>query len=269
MTMELLTSPAGSRPADRVTALAPAEARRLLLHPLTLVGLAAYTFNLFGAGWAPRPAFSALTSMLVLPFGVPVFFAAALVASSSRRAGADEMLAAAPVTRAQRTAAACLAALGPFLLAGTIQAVLAAVYLAADVELERFPTLFEMSAGPLCLLGAGLLGVAVARWLPWPGASALVMIALIAANQVIEPFHESVSMLGLYVEFARWGVPPYNDPVGFIPGSPAWHALYLLALSLGAGALAMLRDSPRRRLWVGTGAALVVIAAAGGIWQLP
>ncbi|GES22744.1 hypothetical protein Aple_056430 [Acrocarpospora pleiomorpha] len=33
--------------------------------------------------------------------------------------------------------------------------------------LERFPTVFELALGPLCVLGAGLLGVASARWLPW------------------------------------------------------------------------------------------------------
>lgn len=269
MTAELLSSHAGPRPLDRLAALALAEARRLLRHPLTLLGLAAYVYSVLVSGWAPRPAFSTLTSALVLPFAVPVFFAAALVASSSRRAGADEMLAAAPATREQRTAAACLAALGPFLLAGTLQAILAATYVVADVELERFPTLYEIAAGPLCALGAGLLGVAAARWLPWPGASTLVMLALIAANQVTEPLHDRVAMLGFYVEFARWGHWPYQDALGFIPGSPAWHALYLLALSLGAGALAMLRDTRRRGLWAGAGAVLAVIAVAAGVWQLP
>ncbi|NUR83328.1 MAG: hypothetical protein HOY71_04485, partial [Nonomuraea sp.] len=142
MTGELLSSHTGARPAGRVTALALAEARRVLLHPLTLVGLALYAFAVFDSGWGPRPAYSALTSSLVLPFGVPVFFAAVLVASSSRRAGADEMLAPTPVTREERTAASCLAALGPFLLAGTVQAITAAAYVVADVQLERFPSVF-------------------------------------------------------------------------------------------------------------------------------
>jgi hypothetical protein len=252
-----------------VPALALAEVRRLMRHPLTILGLAAYLLT-FTQEWGPRPAFSALTNAFVLPWGVPVFFAASFVASASRRAGTDELLAASPATRAQRTAASCLAGLGPFLLACVIQAIVAGVYTAADVELERFPTVFEIGAGPLCVLGAALLGVAVARWLPWPGSSALVMLTLIVFNWTVEPFYDDLAQLGFYRDFARWGPhPPYVEPAGFNAGSPDWHAVYLLALSLGAGALAMTRDSARRGLWLGIGAMLVLTVVVSGVWQMP
>ncbi|MEV4398431.1 hypothetical protein [Nonomuraea sp. NPDC049607] len=255
--------------AHLLPALALAETRRLMLHPLAIAGLALYLLGLATTEWAPRPAYSALTNGFVVLWGLPIFFAATLTASATRRAGTDELLAVTPVGRNLRTAACCLAGLGPFLLACAIQAVMVTVYVVADVELERFPSVHEIAAGPLCMLGACFLGVAVARWLPWPGVSVLVMLALIVVNQRVEPHHSTLSMLGLYVEFARWGPPPYLEGVGFLPGSPAWHALYLLALSLGAGALAMTRDSDRRGLWVGIGAALVVTASVAAIRQLP
>ncbi|GGT31914.1 hypothetical protein ACFFV7_35635 [Nonomuraea spiralis] len=263
---ETLEGGASVRP---LRALAAAEALRLMLHPLAITGLALYLLTLATLEWAPRPAYSALTNGLVLPWGVPVFFAAALTASASRRAGADEMLAATPVGRELRTAASCLAGLGPFLLACAVQAILAGVYTLADVELERFPSVYEIGAGPLCVLGACLLGVAVARWLPWPGAPVLVMLVLVTVSRVVEPVDSSLTLLGFYVEFALWGPPPYLEGVGFIFGSPAWHALYLLALGLGAGALAMTRDSRRRWVWLGLGAALVVLATVAGLRQLP
>ncbi|MFI7105994.1 hypothetical protein ACIBK9_06780 [Nonomuraea sp. NPDC050227] len=259
----------GAGPAHLLPSLALAETRRLMLHPLAITGLVLHLIGLAATEWAPRPAYSALTNALVLPLGVPLFFAAVLTASATRRAGTDELLAATPAGRDLRTAASCLAALGPFLLACAMQAVMAAVYAVAGVELERFPSLYEIGAGPLCVLGAGTLGVAVARWLPWPGASVLVMLVLIAVNGVVEPLHSTLTMLGFYVEFARWGPPPYLEAVGFVAGSPDWHALYLLALSLGAGALAMIRDAARRWLWLGVGAALVAIAAVAATRQLP
>ncbi|GAA0963991.1 hypothetical protein GCM10009555_000120 [Acrocarpospora macrocephala] len=256
-----------------VPALAVAKARRLLRHPLVLAGFALFVLASvveLRDYWGPRPAFSLLTNGMALWPGVPVFFAAELVASASRRAGGDELLGALPASRTQRTAASCLAALGPFLVACAVQMALCVGYAVQGVSLERFPTVFELALGPLCVLGAGLLGVASARWLPWAGASVLVMVALVFFNVVVNGNEATGGHLfGFYAELAVWGPWPYRAAMGFNPGHTGWHAVYLLALCLGAGALAMLRDSPRRRFWLGAGALTVIAVAVAGLGQLP
>lgn len=265
MTAEALRA---SAPGVRVVPpLAWNETWRLLRHPLTLLGLVLWILRVVSDGWAgPRPAFAALTSEMTIFWGVPVFFAANLVAGATRVA--EETLSVVPCDRQRRTAALCLAALGPFALACVAQALLAGLYVVTGNKLERFPFLAELSTGPLNVLGACLLGVAVARWLPWPGASVLVMLALMASNKIMLD-HGGQYMLGLYLDFTIWGPAPSLAPAGFIPGHAGPHALYLLSLAIGAGALAMLRDGSRRELWLGAGAVAVLCAVVTGVWQLP
>ncbi|MEU0477822.1 hypothetical protein ABZ260_01365 [Streptosporangium sp. NPDC006013] len=265
MTAEVLDV-SGSGPRV-VPSLALNEAWRLLRHPLTLLGLALWTLRVGQDGWAgPRPAFAALTSEMTIFWGVPVFFAANLVAGAARRA--EETLSVVPCDRERRTTALCLAALGPLALTCTAQALLAGLYVVTGNELERFPSPAELGTGPLNVLGACLLGVAVARWLPWPGASVLVMLALTAFNKIMVD-HGGQYMLGFYLDFTIWGPAPYLAPAGFLPGHTGPHALYLLSLALGAGALAMLRDTSRRGLWLGAGAVAVLCVVLTGIGQLP
>ncbi|MEV0972884.1 hypothetical protein [Microtetraspora glauca] len=261
-----------SRPSA-LHVLATNEARRLLCHPLNLLGVAMWCIAVGTDAWAgPRPAFTALTAPMTLFWGVPVFFAANLVTSSARRAGTEELLEGLPRWREDRTGALCLAALAPFFMGVAAQALLSCLYLVTGNQLERFPTIAELACGPLNLLGGCLLGIAVARWTPWPGAPLLIMIILVRVNQYVNtagagdgqetgPFY----LLGFYADFALWGPHPYLAAIGFNPGSVGWHAVYLLGLCLGAGALAMLADSSRRRLWLAVGALAVVVVAFAGI----
>ncbi|MEV4750733.1 hypothetical protein AB0K21_30605 [Streptosporangium sp. NPDC049248] len=256
--------PATARHA--VPALAYAELRLLLRHPLTLLGPALVTAVLFSHTWEwPQDSFRVITAQMVMEWGVPAFFAANLIGTAARRAGTDELLSTTPVDRAHRTAAACLAALGPFVLAGLFQAVLLGLCLMFQVDLGRTPTVWEMAAGPLCVLGATLLGTATARWAPYRGVPFAVMFVLVGFNYVV--YQSSERFLGFLVEFVLWTSPMWTFQEA--SGSAFWHAVYLLALSLGAGALAMLRDSARRGLWLGAGAALVLAAVLSGVWQLP
>ncbi|SEM62391.1 hypothetical protein SAMN05660976_05642 [Nonomuraea pusilla] len=264
----------GSR-SGVLTAMVISEAGRLLRHPLHLLGAALWALAVAPDAWdGPRPAFSALTAPMTLFWGVPVFFAAALVTSAARRAGAEELLGVLPRGRADRTAALCLAASGPFAAGAAAQALLSALYVATGNELERFPTVAELACGPLALLGAGLLGIAVARWAPVPGAPALAAVVLTSFNLVVNaagsgdgagPYY----LLGFYADFAVWGPAPSLAAAGFNLGSTGWHAAYLLGLCAGAGALAMLADSPRRLPWLAVGAAASLATLLTGTWQLP
>jgi|GEM_PF-3101459 len=257
-------SPATTRHA--VPALAYAELRRLFRHPLTLLGPAVMTTGLLNHTWQwPQDSFRMITAQMVLMWGVPAFFAANLTGTAARRAGTDELLSVAPVDRAHRTAAACLTALGPFVLACPFQAVLLSLCLMFQVDLGRTPTGWEMAAAPLCVLGATLLGTATARWAPYPGVPLAVMFVLVGFNYIV--YQSPERFLGFLVEFVLWTSPMWTFREA--EGSAPWHVVYPLALSLGAAALAMLRDSARREFWLGIGATMLLTAVLSGIWQLP
>jgi hypothetical protein len=104
-----------------------------------------------------------------------------------------------------------------------------------------------------------------ARWAPWPGAAALVMVALVAIHISLP---DRFRLLGAYVEFANYGQTP-GEWVGVIDGSRAWHAVYLLALCAMAATGALLVDARRKRLVLSVGAAFTAVAVLAGWAQLP
>jgi hypothetical protein len=169
-----------------------------------------------------------------------------------------------PAARRERTVAALLACLGPVAVASLLM-LLAYVGFSAAGLFVRTPHPLEVLTVPLSVLGAGLLGVMVARWAPWPGAAALVMVALVAAHVALP---ERFALLGAYVEFARWGEPSWAW-AGVIDGSRGWHVAYLIALCAMAATGALLVDATRRRTVLAVGAALTGCAAVAGWVQLP
>ncbi len=260
MTLDMLArseAPAGVA----VGTLARREARRMVRHPAYLLMLS-YFLVLGGAeaadvGLPSRTTVHEILTMIALMyFGVTTFFAANLVASSARRAHAESQLAAAPTTAQSRTLATCLGVLGPTAVAAAVATAIWIVQTAGET-LPRAMAPAELATIPLCTLGAGLLGVATARWLPWPGAPLIVLIAVIA-------WVFAVAEKDTVWWTTPWTMSPnFYDTVGLHAGSQWWHAAYLLGLSLLAGLAALLRYPSHRRpllvlaavLWIGTLAA--------------
>lgn len=257
-------APRGST-ALSVVRLARTEARRILLHPvhlavvlsaLTLTGTAVVGGTRSDIRWG-------LEIVFLLCYGLVAFFAANLVASSPRRSGADSQLDATPVSGQARTLAVLLGTVGPVLFAGLGAAGIYAVTYGGTTDLDEAMTPAELAVIPLCALFAGLIGVAVARWLPWPGASLAVVVALMIT-------------VGAAADAAggAWWVPWTASPTfhrdsALLGGSQAWHAVYLGGLAILAALAALLRHRPRRR---GLLAALGLAAAAtlaAGMLQLP
>lgn len=174
----LATQPSGG-PGRAVLLLGRREAWRMLRHPvyvLAVVGLIAA-----GSEGPMRDArfVAQQAGQGTLTYGaLATLFAANLVASSARRTGAAAQLGAVPLDPQLRTASVCLGVLaGPVALAGLLTAALAWIERdlgpAAATEYRGQYGVhhgWEYAQLPLIWLGAGLLGVAVARWLPWPGA---------------------------------------------------------------------------------------------------
>ena len=192
----------------------------------------------------------------MLWFGPATFFVTNLVASSARRSNAESQLAAAPLSASAKTLATCLAVLCPTAVATGFAAILWLVEHSGG-PLSRVQGVAELAVIPLGTLGGGLLGAAVARWLPWRGLPLVVLFALIA-------WVVAVMEHGALWWTAPWTMSPaYYQTNTMGAGSHAWHAVYLFGLSLLAGVAALLRHRRHRRLllavaavaWIGTIAA--------------
>ena len=243
------------------------EGRRILRHPVTVVLLGYFVvLGIVTVAGADVGAGTAVHHVLLfvglMGFGPATFFAANLVASSARRADAESQLAAAPTGASQRTFAVCLGVLAP--TAGAVGfAVVVWLVEHSGVELDRVLSPAELAAIPLCALGGGLLGVTVARWLPWRGMPLVVMFALIA-------WVVAVMDRGAWWWLAPWTMSPSyygNDAMG--AGSHAWHAVYLFGLGALAAIAALLRHPEHRRVLLALGALGWVLTLAAAWAQLP
>lgn len=265
----LVGAPGATRERARPVAveLGLTEAFRLIRHPLVLVALGwVGVGTVLGGDFGPRPMYTLVTDLPTFLIGPFVFFAANLLASRERRHGNEEWLDSMPAPAAHRTAAAQVAVLGPLVLVSALVAIGFAVSVATDQFITR-PTVLEMLSGLLPLLGAGLLGVMVARWLPWPGAAALLMVGLVALHIWLSDRHE---LLGAFVEWAAW--PASGDAAvwaGLEPGSRGWHVVYVLALCAMAGTGAHLVHARRKLPVLALGGAFTALAMLAGWAQLP
>ena len=261
--------PADSRPRRLVPLqVARFEARRLTLHPLLLCGTA---FLLAAVVTIPDDGadnvYDVVTTGPTFFMGMFVYFAANLTASRARRHRCDEHHASFPSPPLQRTAGLCLATLGPATVAaGIVLGALVWNGVVAD-RLVVWPGIAELAAGPLTVVGGGLLGIMIARWLPFPMASVAVMVALVAANVWVNTKPETLQLLGPYASFSR-----YTEGAswaGVYPGSFEWHAVYLVALCAMAATGALLPEARRKLPVLAAGAAFTVAAVLAGLAQLP
>jgi hypothetical protein len=248
--------------------LARRQATRMLRHPVLLLAVLWFVLGTgLGSPGTPYERYSAVTSMLAFLVGPSVFFAANLVASSDRRCGADEWMPSLPLPALHRTAALLLACLAPAAAAGVLDLVLIALVGPREATM---PLLWQHVASvPLVVLGAGVLGVAIARLLPWPGVPLAVMVGLVTFNARVAGDH---SYLGFYVDFAEWtpSSGAYADVIpAMTPGSPSWHLVYLAALCGLAACGALLRDARRWWLPFTAGGVLGALVLVAGSAQLP
>ncbi len=249
--------------------IALVEARRLLTHPLVLLGAALYCAVLVvssseGAG----SGYGGLVTGQTFFVGVFTYFAANLVATRPQRHHCLEQHDSLPAPAVARTAGVCLAALAPALLSTALVLATMAWFASGRVDLPQWPSLGELAAPPLTVLGAALLGTMVGRWLPFPMAPALVMIGVVALTLFLsEGADDRYGMLSPFVSFSIYS--PDGSWVGRIAGSPGWHAVYLAALCGMAAAGALLRDARRWIVPLIAGAALTGVAVVAGLVQLP
>ena len=251
--------------APAVLRLALTEARRMLLHPAMLaIALIVLVAVVADPGQPTQRSVLAdgLEYIFLLYYGLAVLFAANLVASSARRSGLESQFQAAPVSAQARTVASCLAVLGLVVPAGLAAAASHALTYAGETDPKAL-SVAELLVIPLCALGAGMLGVTVARWLPWPGAALLVGVLLVLW---VGATHE----LDTWAWFVPWSTShTWTGLPALEGGSQRWHAVYLVGLAGLAALAAVLRHPGHRRGLLVASALMGAATLTAGLLQLP
>ena len=248
------TGHAGLGPMARI------EARRLALHPIFLTGVV-LSFAVFAlmAYLEKEPALTDLLSMPVIPaffLGLTSLVATARLTRSTE--SAVEAMATAPGSEARRTTALAIACLVPFAAGAVwIAAMLVLAQLRPPMPQEWwFGTMPDwqvwsilLALGPVACLGGGLLGVLTGRWVRFPGAAAVVVVALVAIDMVaqIPVAAGEHSQLRLWVPWAMFHSGSDSDGTQTLfNGNPAAYLGYLLCLCAAAALVAVWHDRTAR-----------------------
>ena len=257
--------------------MAAIEARRLARHPVFLVGVALAFGVLFLMYFTTEDP--VLTDVLSMPV-VPAFFIGmtSLVATARLTRSTEaavEAVGTAPGTEARRTAALAVACLVPFAAGAAwiaVELVMASTMGVAEQE-WWFGTMPDwqvwsilIALGPVACLGAALLGVLVGRWVHFPGAAAVVVVALVAIDMIgqLPIAFKDTSELRLWVPWAMFHSGSMEDGTQeVIAGNPAAYLGYLLCLCAAAALVAVWHDkTARTRQLRGLIAGVVVVGLA-------
>jgi hypothetical protein len=264
------------RPPTAVWALARKEGRRLVRHPIFVVGVllsvAAFEF----ATWLEAPVLhrdDVLTGGSLLALAGATFLAANLGALRTRRLGTEELLGSTPTDPAART-------LGHLL---SVTWAAAAAMLVALVEIGTLlpfdpvgvPSVLELLMGPLIVALFGVLGVLAARWLP---SVAVAPVALVALGGIQLYLLTQLPGGNYHQSRTRWLAPWVPLSAGGLGGEPppelvirptGWHLMYLLGLAVTFGAIALARHELRGRRVAALAAGLALVVLAGALQTRP
>lgn len=260
------------------------EARRMLRHPAYLVGLAWLALlatNLtIDVIHSRNELWNAVYGITMI--GICMLYAPLTVISANRVAAAAfrrrvrEPLDVAPVDARQRSIGAILGLLRGPVLVGVAAMVIMSVVAPLTAPKAGDPAngiygrgVLEHLQVPVLILGAGLLGIALARWVPLPGALPLVVLILWEGTAGLYAPADANGVVHAPTWFApwiTWAAENAGLAVNHPLGQEMWHLGYLLGLSVLAGVAALLRTPGNRRgLWITAAVAVTVTGLAA--WQ--
>ena len=195
MTSTALPVPGSGSHHKALSGMAGIETRRLVRNPIFLAGVA-LAFGVLALMVATNddPQYTdLLPTPLIAAFFVGLTSLVALARQTRSTEAAVEAVGTAPGTEAQRTLAlvvACLVPSGVGLVFVLVGVALAASLGVAEQE-WWFGTLPDwqvwsilLATGPVACLGGALLGVLTGRWLRFPGAPAVVVVAAVLVSFV-------------------------------------------------------------------------------------
>lgn len=265
-----------------VRPLALIEAKRFARHPLFLVGAAMCAIFSYGHHGPEELDYHVIPSFFIGVLGLVV--AARLTASTDRSAAVIDS---APKSETVRTAAMCLACLVPTVTGLAIVLMHRATIAANPISEFRYGTydsfdrfVITVVVPVIACAGGPLLGVAVGRWLRFPGAALLAMLAVLIWSNIASYvpgessrfghldgstlFARTLHMVTPYTAFGS-GNGDSDIPTTVMTsytGSPGWFAVWTLALCGLAVCAALWRgvSGDMRRL-VGRAFAVLVVVA--------
>lgn len=239
--------------------MAGIEARRLARHPVFLIGVVLAFAVLILMAVSDDPVFVDVLSTPVIPaffIGLTSLVATARLTRSTE--AAVEAVATAPGTEARRTTALALACLVPFAAGAAWIAALLVVTSTKGVAPQEwwFGTMPDwqvwsilIALGPVACLGGALLGVLTGRWVRFPGAAAVVVVAVVAIDIMgqMPLMYERTSELRLWVPWAMFHSGSESDGTqALLAGNPAAYLGYLLCLCAAAALVAIWHDKTAR-----------------------
>lgn len=268
----------GTGGAGGLGTMAGIEARRLVRHPVFLIGaLLAFgvTVLIFVTASKPAndPTIGDLLSWPVVPaffIGLPSLVAMARLTRSTE--AAVEAVGTAPGTEGRRTAALALACLVPFAVGVAWTAMMLAMAAAKPPAPQEwwFDTMPDwqvwsilVALGPVACLGGGLLGVLTGRWVTFPGAAAALVVAIVAVDLVAQlGASGSASVVRLWVPWAMFHSGTNTDGTqDLYAGNPLAYLGYVLCLCSAAVLVAIWHDKAARTRRLR--AAIVAVVVAG------
>jgi hypothetical protein len=273
----------GTHPAQAWTRaarqLSGIEARRMLRHPAypaATLYIAVFIVSAITQQTTGPPGnfiYQSVLFVMLVAYAPVTLVAANRVAAQTYKNRVRGPFDAAPVDSRQRTVAAILGLLRGPVAAGLIGVpvllILDQFTSTATTDAVYQRTAVEYLDLPGLVLGAGLLGIAVARWLPQPGALPLTAVVLwLGTVAMYRPSNADLAHGSTW--FTLWPVWFAKPDGNQLPRQPfdqeSWHLTYLFALGVLAGIAALLRtDGPRRALWAT--AAVTVGVGALASWQ--
>jgi hypothetical protein len=241
--------------SQTTVALALVEGRRLLRHPLFLVGVGFVAFGVVAFVRAGVAATSItweddgwMIGAGAELLGILTMIAANLSGLRDRRSGMLEQAEALPVEPAPRTGGLLLSVLGPvafsLLLLGVVTA-----YAATETNLSALD-LIHLVAIVAAVGTLGALGIAIARWFPTP------FVAPVAAWGII--------LTAPGDRQASWNaLSPFAT--GATIGMALWHVAFLTGLTVCFASAALHKDGAGRRAIAAAAIGLVVVIASAWV----
>jgi hypothetical protein len=282
MTATLTFGPPATAPGRATfTALAIRETRRLVLNPVFLFAVAFIVFALWAgpdAGTTDIDTVNPYPAIFLGGFGMMATY----WLTRSMRAS-EPVVGVTPVTRTARTAALCATAIVPFACGGLALLRFVQLIPVGDAAYGPFSPSARIAVlvGQIVIptLGGPLLGVALGRWVRFPGAAFVLFlilygwVSLVTILSFSRPDSAPVAVLRLFAPFAFFTYTGDTGGVTAFRGSPWFFIGWQLALCAIAVLAALLRGAEGRvrsriiRALAITGAAAVILlmlAAAGG-----